>query len=166
MPHSPSLLTSTATIPSQLPAAYVKNDRFFTPLFSAASESFFSQLLCFHDHLRCPLVFLNPFTIRSLGEGLLQDAATAAIPFCSGPRAMKRNLCLSLGRGILFPEDSSTRMILRARSIFFHALIVSAIACTAAWAQAPATTKKPPSSPNAPVPGAAPNAPQSKHFPI
>jgi uncharacterized membrane protein len=41
--------------------------------------------------------------------------------------------------------------------------MVSVIACSAARAQAPATTKKPPSSPPA---AAAPSAPQSKHFPI
>jgi uncharacterized membrane protein len=73
-----------------------------------------------------------------------------------------RHLCHPLGQGILYPEDSSTRMILRARSVFFRALIVSAIASPAALAQAPAT-KKPPSSPTA---AAAPNAPQSKHYPI
>src|ERR1700720_662186 len=53
-------------------------------------------------------------------------------------------------------------MILRARSVFFRALIISTIGSSAALAQAPAT-KKPPSSPTA---GAAPNAPQSKHYPI
>jgi hypothetical protein len=33
------------------------NHRFFTPLFSTSSESLFSQLLCFHIDLRCPIVF-------------------------------------------------------------------------------------------------------------
>jgi len=32
--------------------------RFFTPLFSSSYKSLFSQLLCFHIHLRCPIVFL------------------------------------------------------------------------------------------------------------
>src|ERR1700719_4743623 len=77
------------------------------------------------------------------------------------------HLCLSLCRGILSAEDSSRRMPLRPRSSFFRVLIVSAIACSAGWAQAPAQTqtpsKKPPSSPTA---AAAPNAPQSKHYPI
>ena len=54
-------------------------------------------------------------------------------------------------------------MPLRARSSFFRVVIVSAIACSAAKAQAPAPTKKPAASPTAPT---APNAPQSKHFPI
>ena len=54
-------------------------------------------------------------------------------------------------------------MPLRGRSSFFRAAIVSAIACSAAWAQAPTQTKKAAASPTAP---AAPNAPQSKHYPI
>ena len=33
------------------------NDRFLTPLFSITSELLFSQLLCFHNYLRCPLLF-------------------------------------------------------------------------------------------------------------
>src|SRR5712675_2841204 len=32
--------------------------RFFTPLFLSSYKSLFSQLLCFHIHLRCPIVFL------------------------------------------------------------------------------------------------------------
>src|SRR6266853_1101388 len=40
------------------------NHRFFSPLFSTSSESFFWQLLCFHIHLRCPLVFSFPHEFR------------------------------------------------------------------------------------------------------
>ncbi|MCU1240744.1 MAG: hypothetical protein JWO71_1470 [Candidatus Acidoferrum typicum] len=40
----------------QPPVLHPDNDRFFTPLFSISSELLFSQLLCFHNHLRCPLV--------------------------------------------------------------------------------------------------------------
>jgi len=43
----------------QPPAVHPANDRFFTPLFSALSELLFWQLLCFQNHLRCPLVFSN-----------------------------------------------------------------------------------------------------------
>jgi hypothetical protein len=50
----------------QPPVVHPTNRRFFTPLFSAASELLFSQLLCFHNHLRCPLVFAYPLRIRSL----------------------------------------------------------------------------------------------------
>src|SRR5258706_4583678 len=39
------------------PVVHPANHRFFTPLFSASSELLFPQLLCFHNHLRCPLVF-------------------------------------------------------------------------------------------------------------
>src|ERR1700732_1564865 len=39
------------------PIVRATNNRFFTPLLSASSELLFSQLLCFQNHLRCPLVF-------------------------------------------------------------------------------------------------------------
>jgi hypothetical protein len=39
------------------PALHPQIGRFLTPLFSSTSELLFSQLLCFHNHLRCPLVF-------------------------------------------------------------------------------------------------------------
>src|ERR1700730_9408207 len=52
-----ALLTPPVTIPSPLPALPCTNHRFFTAFFSAPSELLFSQLLCFHNHLRCPLVF-------------------------------------------------------------------------------------------------------------
>src|ERR1700730_780729 len=52
-----ALLTPPVTIPSPLPALPSTNHRFFTPFFSAPSELLFSQLLSFHNHLRCPLVF-------------------------------------------------------------------------------------------------------------
>jgi uncharacterized membrane protein len=54
-------------------------------------------------------------------------------------------------------------MPLRARSVFFGAVILFAGACSSVWGQAPAGTKKPPAPPAA---NAAPSAPQSKHFPI
>jgi len=68
-----------------------------------------------------------------------------------------------LRRGILCAEDLSTRMPLRARSLFFALVVLVASSGSPAWAQAPAATKKPNSSP---VPAAAPSSPQSKHFPI
>src|ERR1700730_9759109 len=53
------LLTVSPFRPSffQPPVVHSTNNRFFTPLFSASSELLFSQLFCFHNHLRCPLVF-------------------------------------------------------------------------------------------------------------
>jgi len=54
-------------------------------------------------------------------------------------------------------------MPLRARSAFYRLVIVSLIACSSAWPQAPATSKKAPSTPTV---GTAPSAPQSKHYPI
>src|SRR6185437_1732032 len=78
-------------------------------------------------------------------------------------RITKGSLCLALGRGILSPEDFSRRMPLRARSAFYRLVIVSLIACSSAWPQAPATSKKAPSTPTV---GTAPSAPQSKHYPI
>ncbi len=43
----------------QTPAVHPANNRFLTPLFSFPSELLFSQLLSFHKHLHCPLVFFN-----------------------------------------------------------------------------------------------------------
>jgi hypothetical protein len=40
-------------------ALYPANHRSFTPLFSTSSEPLFSQLLCFHIYLRCPIVFFQ-----------------------------------------------------------------------------------------------------------
>src|SRR6267154_1817206 len=68
-----------------------------------------------------------------------------------------------LPRGILCAEDSSRRMPLRARSLFFSLVTLVASSGSLTWAQAPATTKKPNSSP---TPATAPSSPQSKHFPI
>jgi hypothetical protein len=66
---NPRSLTVSPFRPSYLqpPAVHPKNNRFITPLFSASSELLFSQLLCFHNHLRCPLVF-QITAIRSLRE--------------------------------------------------------------------------------------------------
>ena len=41
----------------QLPIVHPANHRFFTPLFSVASESLFSQVLSFQKYLHSPLVF-------------------------------------------------------------------------------------------------------------
>jgi len=54
-------------------------------------------------------------------------------------------------------------MPLRISLLTLGAIAAFATACTSAWAQAPAQTKKPPTAPVVP---AAPTAPQSKHFPI
>ena len=53
-------------------------------------------------------------------------------------------------------------MPLRTRLAFFASVIFAASAGSSASGQAPPATKKPPS----PTPGAAPAAPQSKHYPI
>src|SRR6266849_3003659 len=54
-------------------------------------------------------------------------------------------------------------MPLRARSFFVALVVLVASSGSLASAQAPATTKKPNSSP---TPAVAPSSPQSKHFPI
>src|SRR5256885_1859029 len=56
-----------------------------------------------------------------------------------------------------------SRMLYRARKAFLRLSILSALPSPAIGAQAPTPTKKPP-TPSAT--GAAPNAPQSKHYPI
>ncbi len=59
-------------VPAQFPgvvprlfgrAVHPANNRFSTVLFSASSELLFSQLLSFHNYLRCPLVFSS---VRSI----------------------------------------------------------------------------------------------------
>jgi hypothetical protein len=47
-------------------AAHPANNRFSTLLFSAASELLFPQLLSFHNHLRCPLVFSSASNFQVL----------------------------------------------------------------------------------------------------
>ena len=46
------------------PALHPANNRFLTPLFSSSSELLFSQVLCLHNHLRCPLVFSNRASLQ------------------------------------------------------------------------------------------------------
>jgi hypothetical protein len=60
--HSRPLFSITSSLPAGILAGLFcqKQEggyRFVTPLFSSTSELLFSQLLCFHNHLRCPLVF-------------------------------------------------------------------------------------------------------------
>jgi len=57
-------------------------------------------------------------------------------------------------------------MAFRVLAYFFCVGIVSAIAYSAAWAQAPIQTQTPSKKPPSPPAAAAPNAPQSKHYPI
>src|SRR6266404_3522730 len=57
--------------PSFLPqlAVHPENDRFLTPVFSSTSESLFSQLLCFHIYLRCPLLFSSVYSVPARPTG-------------------------------------------------------------------------------------------------
>ncbi|MCU1242419.1 MAG: hypothetical protein JWO71_3145 [Candidatus Acidoferrum typicum] len=55
---APSTLTGhESRVTNNALSTHPANDRFFTPLFSASSDLPFSQLLCFHNHLRCSLLF-------------------------------------------------------------------------------------------------------------
>src|ERR1700686_865857 len=60
MARPTALTTFPANIPSSPPARRSANDRFSTPLFPSPSELLFPQLLCSHNYLRCPVVFLGP----------------------------------------------------------------------------------------------------------
>ncbi|SRR6266404_6034527 len=66
-------------VPAQFPcvvprlfrlAVHPANHRFFTPLFSASSELLFSQLFCFQNHLRCPLLFSS---VRSVSTASVRS---------------------------------------------------------------------------------------------
>src|SRR6266404_2883889 len=65
----------------QPPALHPQNDRFLTPLFSSTSELLFSQLLCFHIYLRCPLLF-SPALFKDLPRSpqALSPLSTAFTP--------------------------------------------------------------------------------------
>jgi hypothetical protein len=77
----------------QPPAGHPANDRFFTPLFSALSELLFSQPLCFHNHLRCPLVFSN----RALHEPTAPASSPKSFLPQAKPRGIYRFLAPSRG---------------------------------------------------------------------
>jgi hypothetical protein len=67
--------TMVRHLPAQFPdvvprlfglAVHPANNRFSTLLFSASSELLFPQLLCFHNHLRWPLVFSSTSNFQVL----------------------------------------------------------------------------------------------------
>jgi len=67
--------TMVRHLPAQFPdvvarlfglAVHPANNRFSTPLFSASPELLFPQFLCFHNHLRCPLVFSSASNFQVL----------------------------------------------------------------------------------------------------
>ena len=87
------LLTVSPFRPSylQLPVLHPANNRFSTPLFSISSELLFSQLLCFHNHLRCPLLFSA--TINFQVSRPFQRAKR-----CLAITAFRRNTCKSVSK--------------------------------------------------------------------
>ena len=80
MPRPTALTTSPANIPSSPPARRSANDRFSTPLFPSPSELLFPQLLCSHNHLRCPVVFVNPLCAKYPGYGVLRLPSRLCVP--------------------------------------------------------------------------------------
>ena len=94
----------------QPPAVHPANDRFFTPLFSALSELLFSQPVCFHNHLRCPLVFSN----RALHE----PTAPASSPKSFLPRAKPRGIYRFLAPSQA--EGYATASASRWQTLCFH----------------------------------------------
>src|SRR5258708_9569049 len=108
------------------------------------------------------LAMIAPHT--STSSRLYQPAAhlVAAVGFFSAHPDASASCAFPPRRGILNPEDSSRRMLLRVRSAFLVLIILVANVGSSAWGQAPPANKKPPS----PTAAAAPPAPQSKHYPI
>jgi hypothetical protein len=80
------LLTVPPVRPSFLrpPAVHPANHRFFTPLFSTSSEPLFSQVLCFHIYLRCPIVF---FQRQNSPTSVLSVRCFLSQLFCPQPLA-------------------------------------------------------------------------------
>ena len=59
--------------------------RFAHPLFSYCYKLLFPQLLCFDDHLRCPIVFLAPpRTPGSSGKSAANRTLTPVLTYCCG----------------------------------------------------------------------------------
>jgi hypothetical protein len=88
MSRPTALLASPARIPSPQIAVHFANNRFSTPFFSISSELLFQQLLCFHNHLRCPLLFPTAATkLRATSRStLLHPSPTGHESSISGPR--------------------------------------------------------------------------------
>jgi hypothetical protein len=112
-------LTVSLVRPSflQPPAVHPENDRFFTPLFSVFSELLFSQPLCFHNHLRCPLVFSN----RALHE----PTAPASSPKSFLPRAKARGIYRFLAPSqtegyAICRFNGPTASAFRWQTLYFH----------------------------------------------
>jgi hypothetical protein len=112
------LLTVSPFRPSflQPPVLHPENNRFFTPLFSTTSELLFSQLLCFQNHLRCPLVFrcadqtstpdaLSPLPlITSLQTQQLHTITHSFAQRCQAiPPVFNRFRTLSIATGVVPP---------------------------------------------------------------
>ena len=59
--------------------------RFAHPLFSYCYKLLFPQLLCFDDHLRCPIVFLAlPRNPGSSGKSAANRTLTPVLTYCCG----------------------------------------------------------------------------------
>src|SRR6266404_1850049 len=91
------LLTVSPFRPSFLPplAVHPANNRFFTPLFSTSSESPYSELLCFHIYLRCPLLFSGS------GYRFSRDTdsrATSHMHVVASVSLFKMNTCKSVSK--------------------------------------------------------------------
>jgi hypothetical protein len=81
-------------------AVHPANNRFFTLLFSTSSELLFSQLFCFQDHLRCPLVFssvrsLPAASARSVLRLIFKSFAIRRPPPLACPEPRRELSCLS-----------------------------------------------------------------------
>jgi hypothetical protein len=74
--------------------------RFLSSLFSQRYELLFPQLFCFHNHLRCPLVFAYPLRVRSLHRSALRPSprfhrltnASARNPLHSDPHSLAHSI--------------------------------------------------------------------------
>jgi hypothetical protein len=67
------------------PVVHPTNHRFSTSLFSAPSELLFSQLPCFHNHLRCPLLFSLWRTTRTSPTSVSPCLCGKSCPFSGLP---------------------------------------------------------------------------------
>jgi hypothetical protein len=121
----------------QPPAVHRATNGIFAPLFSTSSELLFSQLLCFHIYLRCPLLFsANPNfhvcrsastpsscnlpAVRGLRALVLSCLSFShSFPLfsiaCSLPAVCWAGLFSRNTRGMGTPDDSAGRGYLRSQ---------------------------------------------------
>jgi hypothetical protein len=86
------LPTSPRTLFSHTYELPLPTDRFAGPLFSCNYELLFSQLLCFDNHLRCPLVLRDRSSAKTPRVGDLCETSAVSATLYPEPRRVRYHL--------------------------------------------------------------------------